>query len=118
MSDRMPLMKCGHRAQGYMSKTYRGVTTPKIPACMICAGLSEEQPDPATVVVPEPDMTGRMARCAYYGSRTYKNECDICKKQPDQVCHCEQLSTDDLAFFEYKPDKPYDEFYCGCHSWD
>lgn len=66
-------------------------------------------------VVPAPDLTGRLARCAYYGKEVNRNECDRCygvcsDERPSNVTH--------LAFFEYHPDQPYDEFYCGCHSWD
>ena len=30
----------------------------------------------------------------------------------------ERESSIELPFFEYKPDKEYDKFYCGCGGWD
>jgi len=71
----------------------------------------------------QPDLTGRTARCAYFGrtkpQRRYANdECNYgCRGNP--VCQCgEQPSDSNLAFFKYKPDSPQDTFYCGCHGWD
>jgi len=86
---KMPMMKCGHRAQGY--RTSPGE---KIPACVICAGIT---PD-AYIVVPEPNLSERKARCS--------------------TCSCEKASTANLAFFEYRPDQEHDWFYCGCRGWN
>lgn len=62
------------------------------PSCVICDG-----PD-SLIVVDAPNLTNREAQCAY------------CKKAtPSSVT---------LAFFEARPNKPYDSFYCGCRGWD
>lgn len=66
--------------------------------------------------VDAPSFEGRRSRCFYYGKSPYKNECSECRGK--EKCGCEIDSTLKLAFFESKPDKEYDEFYCGCHSWD
>lgn len=89
------MMKCGHRAAGESNGK---------PACVICLGLDQN----ATVVdegykVPE----GRKARCTYYGSMVR-----------GEVCKSEQPSSLSLAFFERRPEKEFDSFYCGCYGWD
>ena len=45
-----------------------------------------------------PSLQGRKAKCSFCGQI----------KDSDY----------DLPFFEYKPDKEYDEYYCGCGGWD
>lgn len=49
------MMKCGHVAQGQVSKTGQ-------PVCVIC--------DCYEVAEEEPDLTGRMAKCPYCGHMT------------------------------------------------
>lgn len=49
----VPLMKCGHAAQG----TDKGGN----PVCVICIGLD----DGAKVVAEEPNLEGRKASCPY-----------------------------------------------------
>ena len=84
------LMACGHVAQA--------IDDAGNPVCAICC------PDPKSTIVKRTieNMTdgleGRKARCAW------------CNKKTD--------SRWDLAFFEYKPNKEYDEYYCGCGGWD
>jgi len=120
----MPMMQCGHAAQGYADND------PGKPVCVICAGLDPR----AYLVAEEPDLKGRRARCAYF-----------------RTCGSEVDSSVDLAFFKYKgpgsrhaeemcgncayhkdghvlvrtncefvPRGPaeYDEYYCGCHGWN
>lgn len=76
----------------------------------------------------------RMARCLYYEKSdivTLKREhqfgCNYdCKKTIDaggRRCKCERPSSDNetghgLPFFKALPDKPFDQFYCGCWGWD
>lgn len=69
----------------------------------------------------------RKARCFYYGKKftppyTYHGcECETCiKTSEDGKCHCERSSSDRerLAFFRSLPEKEFDEFYCGCMSWE
>jgi hypothetical protein len=88
-----PMMKCGHAANAVNSRNE--------PVCVICYGIvpGADQVDDAP-----PDLTGRMARCAY--------------------CRHEQPSSTDLPFFEYghfeRGQRLYDhdEYYCGCRGWD
>ena len=84
-------MKCGHTAQGIYRKTGK-------PICVICAGFKKGYDEPVEVL---PDLTGRVARCSYY-----------------RRCHNEVPSDYGLAFFTYRPDKEFDEYYCGCYGWD
>lgn len=85
------LMACGHIAQAVDGKTGE-------PGCVFCF------PSPKSMIVERviENMTdgleGRKAKCAW------------CNKKTD--------SRWDLPFFEYKPDKEYDEYYCGCGGWD
>ena len=87
----VPMMKCGHAAN---AKDESGN-----PTCAICCGISEGW----NVVEDKlPDLTNRKARCTYYNSK----------------CGSERSSSVELAFFAHKPNKPYDEYYCGCFGWD
>lgn len=65
------------------------------PCCAICVGFT---PNAFIVDDRTPDLTGRKAKCFYCGK--------------------ERESSIELPFFEYKPDKEYDKFYCGCGGWD
>lgn len=65
------------------------------PCCAICAGST---PDAFIVEDKEIDLTGRKAICSY--------------------CNTIVDSSLDLPFFEYRPDKEYDNFYDGCWGWD
>lgn len=69
-------------------------TETKQPVCLIC--MCEE------VAENIPDLIGRKARCSYFGNR----------------CNSEVDSRVELAFFKYKPNAKYDEYYCGCYGWD
>ena len=57
--------------------------------------------------IKQPNLEGRAARCIYYGS----------SKRNGGVCRSEVPSNTDLPFFIHKPDKKYDEYYCGCWGW-
>lgn len=70
--------------------TAQGTTADGKPYCVIC--------DCAEVENDTPDLTGRQAKCCYCG-RVAKSDYD-------------------LPFFEAKPDKDFDEYYCGCEGWD
>ena len=99
-----PMMKCGHTGFALVhlgGKQYW--------CCVIC-----ECYEP----VETPNLTGRKARCDYFGKKTHRSECDACRTFDDGLCHCEEPSASGLAFFQYRPDKEFDEFYCGCHGWD
>ncbi len=102
-----PMMKCGHAANA---------TSNGKPACVICAGISGG----ANMIVNDnpPNLSGRKARCSYYGTspkgRNYEGE--SCKR--GEVCKCERDSSEELAFFEYCLGKDFDKYYCGCWGWD
>lgn len=118
----MPLMKCGHVAQGLDSKGN--------PVCAICYGIREG----ATEVAEPAPLEGRKARCVYYGSpiktpgEYHGSECAECNARYREAampgyrvsiaCQCECESSTSLPFFEYCPDNLFDRFYCGCHSWN
>ena len=90
-----PMMKCGHVANA--------VTADNQPACAICGctELSEQ----------ETDLTGRKARCVYYGRRFFHQGRMV-------TCTSEDKSSTSLPFFAHKPESDYDEYYCGCCGWD
>jgi hypothetical protein len=102
-----PLLKCGCVAQTtYEYQGQYGV------ACIV---------HDCKEVVEKPSLEGRKARCSYYGKPVKgggynSNCCPVCKV--GEVCKCERPSNYDLWFFEHKPDKEYDEFYCACHGAD
>lgn len=82
-----PLMKCGCVAQGTCSGRNGVVFDPPVPACVIhdCIEVCES-----------PDLSGRVARCAY-------------------KCGSERTSSLDLAFFEYLGDgSPESQNRCKC----
>ena len=85
----MKLMKCGHVANSYLC-TDDGEYKP---ACAICT-CTEVEKD----VEDSYGLEGRTAKCCY------------CNKPTE--------SSWKLPFFEYKPDKPNDRYYCGCYGWD
>lgn len=92
MTTPPPMMKCGHAANSIL-------TLPdgtKIPACVICAGI-----DPGAAVIDDtpPSFEGRTARCSYGP-------------------HHDVPSSSALAFFSHRPDRQYDDYYCGCKGWD
>ena len=81
----MTMLKCGCRAVG----SVQAADGTRAPYC-VTHGCSE--------IAPDPDLTGRQARCPY------------CKKVRD--------SSVDLPFFSMRDDQPFDSFYCGCRGWD
>jgi hypothetical protein len=111
------MMKCGHAGNAW-------VTLPngdRKVCCVICAGITggDFDTDPAYLVDPEVDLSGRMARCSYAlrnheedGSHQAGKVRGSAAGQPDQP------SSFRLAFFAHKPDQPMDEYYCGCWGWD
>ena len=104
-----PMMKCGHAANATDGKT-------GAPCCVICHGL----PGATQVDDTPPDLSQRMARCAYYGKnviRPFHGSCDY-GGQRGTFCYCEKPSSAKLPFFEHVPSKEFDRFYCGCMGWD
>ena len=105
-----PMMTCGHAANSVCSASRGQKFDPPIPSCAICDCLE--------VAEVQPVFDGRKARCSYYSKSTGRNnECNYGQSR-DPVCTCEQPSSSNLPFFASHPEKEFDEFYCGCHSWD
>jgi hypothetical protein len=102
-----PMMKCGHAANATDQEGK--------PCCVICAGI-----DPGyNQIVQSPDLTGRMAKCSYYGSiPSGRNHSSNYGCEYGKPCLCKQPSSTDLPFFTQHPDREFDEFYCGCWGWD
>lgn len=65
------------------------------PVCVICFGI---HPGATEIVDEAPSLEGRTAYCTY--------------------CDKEVPSDYSLPFFEYRPNKEYDKYYCGCRGWD
>ena len=86
-----PMMKCGHTANA---------TSEDKPCCVICAPKKE-----AFQISLDPDLTGRMMKCSYTRGRNGETH----KPVPSKLT---------AAFFEYRPDREFDEYYCGCWGWD
>ena len=110
----MPMMKCGCAAMATCSSRAGVDYDPPIPACIIHECYE---------VVEAPDLSGRTAKCSYYGRlkprhRYANDECNYgC--QGNISCKCGTVpSSMGLAFFSHHPDKPQDKFYCGCFGWD
>jgi hypothetical protein len=83
-----PLMKCGHSANSTDTKGN--------PVCVICIGIVAGADE---IVKEPPSLEGRFARCSYGD-------------------HAKVPSSYDLAFFEYRPEREEDTYYCGCYGWD
>lgn len=99
-TETKPMMACGHRSNASGSKVVDGVRVEFKHTCAIC--------DCFDVADSSPDLTGRKARCSYYG-----------KSVRGRICTGEADSTKPgIAFFEHRPTETYDRFYCGCFGWD
>ena len=82
------IMRCGHSA----NSTKQIAVDDEIPYCVICD---------CDEIVGEVDnftLQGRKAKCSY----------------------CDKIVDSDfgLPFFENRPTKEYDSYYCGCEGWD
>ena len=116
MSD--VLMKCGCTAHATCSRKDGVKLDQPIPACVIhdCYDVADEKPD----------LAGRKARCTYMGScraRRGINSYRPGKEKPDygtfdDAGHGVAPSSFDLPFFHHNPDKPHDDYYCGCFGWE
>jgi hypothetical protein len=98
-----PMMKCGHAANAISNGK---------PCCIICfMTIGDDSMTPMDT----PDLTNRRARCSYYNTQPNHKHEGRCDRN---ICHCEEPSSSNLAFFEYRPNEEYDRFYCGCFGWD
>jgi len=103
------MMKCGCAAQGVCT-AWRGVKyDPPIPSCVVhdCIEVADSAPD----------LTGRVAYCAYSGCQTNrKRSTHYGEYGPDGRSFAP--SDLNLPFFEHKPNEKNDKYYCGCFGWD
>lgn len=107
------MMKCGCLSQSVCSRIGGRVFDPPIPSCVIHDCI-----DPMDS---PPDLTGRRAKCGYFGRGGFRNYGPIYGggKCSRQKCEClVPSSLDGLPFFSYQPDKEHDSFFCGCGGWD
>ena len=114
------MMVCGCAAQGTCSALGGQVFDPPIPACIVH--------DCIEVAASPPDLTGRRARCDYFGphhTRPRSFECNYAKQTgcTREQCRCELPSATTLPFFMYcgpgsVTPKDFDRFFCGCRGWD
>lgn len=95
------MMKCGCSSNGAVLTS---VGVEKIDPLPIC--ITHQCTEP---MESEPDLTGRKARCSYFGKRSIRS---------GKKCESEVDSSTKLAFFKHCPQKDHDEFYCGCFGWD
>jgi hypothetical protein len=102
-----PMMECGCRATGRDRKT-------QAPVCVIHIGLV---PGASIVASNQPDLSDRFARCAY-SARHFKEGAEPNSSCSRSICTCQKSSTGPLAFFKYRPEQEFDEFYCGCWGWN
>lgn len=106
-----PIMTCGHAANGICHRLNNVDFPAPVHACVIC--------DCVDINATAPNLTGRLAKCAYYMKETRKCECNACDKNGSRFCKCMRPSdAERLAFFEHRPMAEFDKFYCGCHGWD
>ena len=95
----LPMMKCGHRAQGTTMGT-------DLPVCVICVGIS---PGATEVDESPPNLEGRRARCS----------CGVNRPSTEHLAFFEYKGPG--SRFD-RPDLPggaqFDDFYCGHAGWD
>jgi hypothetical protein len=86
----MYLMACGHTSNAHDENGD--------PVCIMCLGTHNGARVPVKECNGNEGLKGRRAKCAYGDSITD--------------------SRWSLPFFQYRPDKEYDEYYCGCMGWN
>ncbi len=126
MADNL-IMACGCAASGILTfpdgRTGRG--------CCIHSCLDVAQA--------QPDLTGRMAKCAYSDCKTPPRPSDpaklaffvymgpgsleavdICKCGYAKIAHDEPERRKNIKCRQFTPKGPreFDKFYCGCKGWD
>lgn len=102
----MKLLKCGCNGMATHQNLHDEYKEPH-PTCIVHNTCE---------VIEKPSLDNRLARCTYYGTEisSRRNECNQCRS----ICTHTEQSNVNLAFFQFKPTEEFDEFYCGCHSWD
>jgi hypothetical protein len=105
------MMKCGHASNSVLSRVAGKEVDPPIPACVICDCF-----EPAAIV---PDLTGRIALCVYRGCKAEQaRRRDTHYGEFGKDGRSFAPSSVNLPFFEHRPDKPNDIYFCGCMGWD
>lgn len=128
------MLACGCRAMSTHSDEHDGLPAGH-PSCVVHFNDAEGR---GCKVVEAPDLSGRRARCDYYGSTTrFRNagpiygggdKLGLCENG-GKGCRCEVPSSTDLPFFSYlgpgskhhaarKGPQEFDNFFCGCAGWD
>ena len=113
MSHEGVMMACGCAAVGVCSRRSGVVIDPPIPVCITH--------DCIVVAAAPPDLTGRTARCSYFGPirfRSFESNYVAQTGCSRTRCTCELPSDPGLPFFRHESTKPFDQFYCGCAGWD
>lgn len=119
-----PMMLCGHAANA----THDGGK----PCCAICAPCAE-----SFKIAPDlPDLTGRMARCAYGckevpskpslaffeyrgpGSKEAENACANCGIHHKDSTDAWTVKRGKCPGWKRRGPSPHDNYYCGCRGWD
>ena len=104
------MMDCGHAANAVMADGK--------PCCAICTAIGN---DPLRGTRPKeaPGLAGRTAYCTYRGCRsTWERRRDTHYGEFGADGRSFAPSSTDLPFFRHTPDKPSDEYFCGCWGWD
>lgn len=83
------LMQCGHVANATNGKGEA--------VCVIC------------------DCEKVVSECS--GTKGLEGRFAICSQHKREI-NTPVPSRWELPFFEYRPDKEYDLYYCGCYGWD
>lgn len=70
----------------------------------------------------------RLARCSYYGQKVERMPANGSLYGCEERCDCEMPSNTKmvhaggkettLPFFSHKPEREFDDFYCGCQGWN
>jgi hypothetical protein len=112
-------MKCGCSPQGVISGTNK-------PVCIV---------HDCTEVATPPDLTGRMAYCAYGKHAQVPSSTDLPffeylgPGSPESLEHCTcgyyqsahnspKITTVKCTNFTPKGPAEFDRYYCGCRGWD
>ena len=67
-------------------------------------------------------MKSQQSNKTIYGIKTLEKARRVHEK--DRLCRCSQcsityhLSNEMAPFFKARPDKEFDDYYCGCYGWD
>jgi hypothetical protein len=110
-----PMMECGHAANAVCNAKSGVKYDPPIPSCVICSCIE--------IAKTPPSLNRRKAKCDYFGRTWGRNSGPIYggSKECSRTNGCGCIVDSDsetLPFFEHRPNKDFDKFYCGCHGWD